>query len=83
MFVKIEYKLLIDNYMTRDEYNSLINKYMNKFNISYISAIQYITRKQIKRFEKDYNISYEKAVLNEYYEITKNDIIENYNISSL
>ena len=34
MFVKIEYKLLIDNYMTRNEYNELINKYMNKFKIS-------------------------------------------------
>jgi hypothetical protein len=56
---------------------------MNKFKISYISAIQYITRKQIERFEKDNNISYEKAVLNEYYELTKNDIIENFNISSL
>ena len=83
MFVKIEYKLLIDNYMTKEEYNGLINQYINKFKISYISAIQYITRKQIERFEKDNNISYEKAVLNEYYEITKNDIIENYNISSL
>jgi len=83
MFVKIEYKLLIDNYMTKDEYNELINQYMDKFKISYISAIQYITRKQIERFEKDNNISYEKAVLNEYYELTKNDIIENFNISSL
>ena len=83
MFVKIEYKLLIDNYMTKEEYNELIDKYMNKFKISYISAIQYITRKQIERFEKDNNISYEKAVLNEYYELTKNDIIENFNISSL
>ena len=83
MLVKIQNKLLIDNYMTKEEYNELIDKYMNKFKISYISAIQYITRKQIERFEKDYNIAYEKAVLNEYYEITKNDIIENHNISSL
>ena len=83
MLVKIQNKLLIDNYMTRDEYKELIDNYMNKFKISYISTIQYITRKQIERFEKDYNISYEKAVLNEYYEITKNDIIENHNISSL
>jgi hypothetical protein len=37
---------------TKDEYKELIEKNMNKFKISYISAIQYITRKQIERFEK-------------------------------
>ena len=47
MFVKIEYKLLIDNYMTKDENKELIDKYMNKFKISYISAIQYVSAIQI------------------------------------
>ncbi len=28
MFNKIEYKLLIENYMTKDEYRQLIEKYM-------------------------------------------------------
>ena len=42
MFDKIEYKLLISSYMTKDEYKNLINKYMNESNISYITAKQYI-----------------------------------------
>ena len=31
MFNKIEYKLLIENYMTKDEYRQLIDKYMDKY----------------------------------------------------
>ena len=34
MFDKIEYKLLIENYMTNNEYEQLIEKYMDKFGIS-------------------------------------------------
>jgi hypothetical protein len=48
MFEKIEYKLLIENYMTKDEYKNLINTYMNELNISYITAKQYICLKQKK-----------------------------------
>jgi hypothetical protein len=40
MFGKIEYKLLIENYMTKDEYKQLIEEYMNKYTISYANAIQ-------------------------------------------
>ncbi len=38
MFHKIEYKLLIENYMSKDEYEQLIKKYMNKFGISYANS---------------------------------------------
>ena len=51
MFGKIEYKLLIENYMTKDEYRQLIQEYMNKYTISYANAIQIIISKQIERFE--------------------------------
>ena len=44
MFNKIEYKLLIQNYMTKDEYRQLIDKYMDKYTISYANAIQLIIR---------------------------------------
>ena len=79
MFDKIEYKLLISGYMTKDEYKNLINKYMDEFNISYITAKQYISRKQRKQFEQDNNIKYDQALIDTY-----NDIVENgYNISML
>jgi hypothetical protein len=79
MFDKIEYKLLISSYMTKDEYKNLINKYMNESNISYITAKQYISLKQRKQFEHDNNKKYYQALLDTY-----NDIVENgYNISML
>ena len=79
MFDKIEYKLLISSYMTKDEYKNLINKYMNESNISYITAKQYISHKQRKQFEHDNNKKYYQALLDTY-----NDIVENgYNISML
>ena len=56
MFNKIEYKLLIQNYMTKDEYRQLIDKYMDKYTISYANAIQLIIRQQIEKFEKDFDI---------------------------
>ncbi len=42
MFSKIEDKLLISSYMTKDDYKHLIQKYMDEFNIPYITAKQYI-----------------------------------------
>jgi CO dehydrogenase/acetyl-CoA synthase epsilon subunit len=79
MFDKIEYKLLISGYMTKDEYKNLIKKYMEEFNIPYITAKQYISLKQRKQFEHDNKLKYEQALLNTY-----NDIVENgYNISML
>jgi hypothetical protein len=74
MFNKIEYKLLIQNYMTKDEYRQLIEKYMDKYTISYANAIQLIIQQQIEKFEKDFDIQYEKAFIQAY-----NDM--NYNIS--
>ena len=74
MFNKIEYKLLIQNYMTKDEYRQLIEKYIGKYTISYANAIQLIIRQQIEKFEKDFDIQYEKAFIQAY-----NDM--NYNIS--
>ena len=74
MFNKIEYKLLIQYYMTKDEYRQLIDKYMDKYTISYANAIQLIIRQQIEKFEKDFDIQYEKAFIQAY-----NDM--NYNIS--
>ena len=52
MFEKIEYKLLIENYMTKDEYKQLLEKYMDKYTMPYANAIQLIIQQQIKRFEK-------------------------------
>ena len=74
MFDKIEYKLLIENYMTKDEYKQLIDKYMDMYDISYINAKNKICLEQMKRFEKDFDIRYEKAFIQAY-----NDM--NYNIS--
>ena len=79
MFDKIEYKLLISGYMTKEEDKNLIKKYMEEFNIPYITAKQYICLKQMKKFEHENNIKYSHAFLNTY-----NDIVENgYNISML
>jgi hypothetical protein len=74
MFDKIEYKLLIENYMTKDEYKQLIENYMKLYDISYINAKNKICLEQMKRFEKDFDITYEKAFIQKY-----NDM--NYNIS--
>jgi len=79
MFEKIQYKLLISRYMTKEEYKQLIQKYMDDYNISYISSVQKVENKQKQRFKNDYDIEYEKLLLDTY-----NDIIENgYNISML
>ncbi len=79
MFVELEYKLLISDYMSKDEYKNLIKKYMEEYNIPYINAKQYISRKQRKQFEHDNNIKYYQAFLDTY-----NEIVENgYNISML
>jgi hypothetical protein len=51
MFVELEYKLLISDYMSKDEYKNLIQKCMEEYNITYINAKQYISRKQRKQFE--------------------------------
>ena len=78
MFDKIEYELLIKQYMSKDEYKNLIKKCMEEFNIPYITAKQYISINK-KQFEHDNNIKYFQAYLNTY-----NDIVENgYNISML
>jgi hypothetical protein len=50
MFGKIEYKLLIENYMTKDEYKKIIEEYMDKYTISYANATQLIMSTQIERF---------------------------------
>ena len=79
MFDKIEYELLILKYMPKEEYKKLIKTYMDDLNISYITAKQYICLKQIKRFEYENKIKYDKAFLNTY-----NDIIEGgYKLSML
>ncbi len=76
MFEKIEYKLLIQNYKTKDEYRQLIEKYMDKYTMPYANAIQLIIQQQIERFEKDFKTTYEKAFIQAY-----NDM--NYNISTV
>ncbi len=48
MFEKIEYKQLIENYMTKDEYKQLIEKYMDKYTMPYANAIQLILQQQYK-----------------------------------
>jgi hypothetical protein len=37
--------------MTKDEYKQLIKEFMDEFNVSYITAKQYVLLKQIKQFE--------------------------------
>ena len=79
MFDKIEYKLLIENYMTRDEYEKLIKKYMDKFGISYANSKQFVLYSQLLKYEQDCDIAYEKS-----FSKTYNDLVENgYNISML
>jgi 2-oxo-4-hydroxy-4-carboxy--5-ureidoimidazoline (OHCU) decarboxylase len=77
MFDKIQYKLLFSNCKTKDEYKQLIKKYMDEFNVPYITAKQHISLQKIEEFESKNNIKYEQAFLDTY-----NEIIENgYNIS--
>ena len=79
MFDKIEYELLIEKYMSKDDYKNLVKTYMNELDIPYITAKQYICLQQIKKFERENNIKYARAFLKTY-----NDIVENgYNISML
>ena len=79
MFDKIEYELLIEKYMSKDDYKNLVKTYMNELDIPYITAKQYICLQQIKKIERENNIKYARAFLNTY-----NDIVENgYNISML
>ena len=79
MFDKTEYELLYLKYMPKDEYKKLIKTYMNKLNIPYVTAKQYICLKQIKQIEYENNQKYEQIFLKTY-----NDIVENgYNISML
>ena len=47
---------------------------MNRFSISYTSAIKIIIDEKIEKFEKDFDITYSKAFIQAY-----NDM--NYNIS--
>jgi hypothetical protein len=47
MFGEIQNKLLISGYMTKDEYKPLIKKYMDEFNVSYITAKQYLLLKKL------------------------------------
>ena len=79
MFDKIEYKLLFSSCITKDEYKQLIKKYMDEFNITYITAKQYISLQKITEFESKNNIKYEQAFLDTYNEIIQNG----YNISML
>jgi hypothetical protein len=63
--------------MPKDEYKNLMKTYVNETNIPYITAKQYICRKQMKQLEYENNIKYKHVFLNTY-----NDIAENgYNIS--
>ena len=74
MFGKIEYKLLIENYMTKEEYRQLIEEFMDKYGMSYTNVKQLIMQQQIGKFEKDFGTSYEKAFIQAYDDM-------NYNIS--
>ena len=79
MFDKTEYELLYLKYMPKDEYKKLIKTYMNKLNIPYVTAKQYICLKQIKQIEYENNQKYEQIFFKTY-----NDIVENgHNISKL
>ena len=79
MFDKIEYKLLFSSCITKDKYKQLIKKYMDEFNIPYITAEQYRSLQKITEFESKNNIKYEQAFLDTYNEIIQNG----YNISML
>ena len=65
MFGKIEYKLLIENYMTKDEYKQLIEEYMDKYTISYANAIQLIMSKLL--------IAYKQKISEEWLEKKNNE----------
>ena len=61
MFNKTQYKLLIE-------------EYMNKYGITYTSAMQLICGHQIKQYMKEKQVSYEMACI-------ADEIINKYNIS--
>ncbi len=61
MFNKTQYKLLIE-------------KYMDKYDITFTTAKQLIFQHQLKKYMQDMKISYRMAIL-------EHDIINNYNIS--
>ena len=67
MFDNIDYELLIKQYMSENEYENLVETYMNELTILYITAKQYICLKQIKEIESKNNIKYEHAFLNNSY----------------
>ncbi len=60
--------------MSKDEYKQLIEKYMKMYDISYINAKNKICLEQMKRFENDFDTTYEKAFIQKYNYM-------NYNIS--
>ena len=61
MFNKTQYKLLIE-------------EYMNKYGITYTSAMQLICDHQIKQYMREKKVSYEMACI-------ADEIINKYNIS--
>ena len=63
MFNKTQYKLLIE-------------EYMDKYDITYTSAMHLICLHQIKRYMEEKQVSYEIACI-------ADDIINNFNISLL
>ncbi len=63
MFNKTQYKLLIE-------------EYMDKYDITYTSAMHLICTHKIKQYMKEKQVSFEIACI-------ADDIINNYNISTL
>ncbi len=61
--------------MSKDEYKTLINTYMNDLDIPYITAKQYICLKQIKQFEYEHNQRYDGVFLILHEAIKRNYII--------
>ena len=49
---------------------------MDRYECSYVSALQLMAQDAVKIYQDEHNVPYEKAAL-------KNDIMNNYNISML
>ena len=62
--------------LTKTQYKLLIQSYMDRYECSYTSALQIMSKEALLIYQEEHNVPYEIAALNY-------DIINNYNISML
>ena len=62
--------------LTKTQYKLLIQSYMDRYDCSYTSALQIMSKEALLIYQEEHNVPYEIAAL-------KYDIINNYNLSML